>query len=155
MKTTYAFIIILFFTSCFTSRQTKTVKAPKPDILKDVTKSPKVIIESNDVAVDSIIEVHNKINVGSGWEGSESEIVLSSSPIPKGINITEIKNSKVISPSKELSEGRVVYKIPTLMKVRSTYQVILRIAKSKSTLSIYDSLKEEVTTSVIPVTQTM
>jgi hypothetical protein len=41
------------------------------------------------------------------------------------------------------------------MKIRSIYNVFVRISKSKSTLSIYDDLSGEVKTSVLPVTETM
>lgn len=71
------------------------------------------------------------------------------------LKIVTIRNTKVISKSTEMSDGRVVYKIPERMKIRSTYQVLLRISKSKAILSIYDSLAGTVRTSEIPVTQTM
>ncbi len=49
--------------------------------------------------------------------------------------------------------GRVVYKIPTEMKVRTTHQVIVRI--SKSTVHILEDLEGEVKSTIIPVTETM
>lgn len=71
------------------------------------------------------------------------------------LKIIEVKNTKVIKQGNNLSEGRIVYKIPNVMKVRTTYKVLVRISKSKSTVSLYDSLKGTVITSKIPVTETM
>lgn len=52
------------------------------------------------------------------------------------IKIVEIKNTKVIKQTNDLSQGRIVYKIPNIMRVRSTYKVLVRISKSKSIISI-------------------
>jgi hypothetical protein len=49
--------------------------------------------------------------------------------------------------------GHVAYKIPTEMKVRNTYQVIVRI--SKTTATIFENLDGEIRTATIPVTETM
>lgn len=99
---------------------------------------------------DSLVNNYVVIN-------SSNELHL---PKPKiktkpGLKIVSIKNTKVVSTSTDVSEGRVVYQIPDTMKIRSTYRVFLRISKSKVTLSIYDSLDRTVKTSEIPVTQTM
>lgn len=71
------------------------------------------------------------------------------------LKIVEIQNTKVIKQGNNLSEGRIVYKIPNVMKIRSTYKIIVRISKSKATVSLYDSLQGNVMTSKIPVTETM
>jgi len=71
------------------------------------------------------------------------------------LKIVEIKNTKVIKQGNNISEGRIVYRIPNIMKVRSTYKVFVRISKSKATVSLYDSLQGTVMTSKIPVTETM
>jgi len=76
-------------------------------------------------------------------------------PRSETIKIVEVKNTRVIKNTSNLSEGRIVYKIPEKMKVRSTYRVLVRISKSKSTVSIYDSLQGTVITSHIPITETM
>lgn len=95
----------------------------------------------------------NTIGHGAGFPESPNEPeFISSSP---EINLIEVDNTKVVKPSADLSEGRVVYYIPEKMKVRSTYKVTVRIAKSKSVVSMLDSLKGTVMTSVIPVTSTM
>ena len=73
----------------------------------------------------------------------------------KDLKIVYVKNTKVVANIIDLSEGRVVYKIPEKMKIRSTYKVLVRISKSKSVVSIYDSLSEKIMTSTLPVTQTM
>jgi hypothetical protein len=66
-------------------------------------------------------------------------------------NIIKVNNSMVSSKSTNM--GHVAYKIPTEMKVRNTYQVIVRI--SKSTATIYENMNGEVRTSTIPITETM
>jgi len=71
------------------------------------------------------------------------------------IIIIEKQNTKVIKNTSNLSEGRIVYRIPNIMKVRSTYKVIVRISKSKGIVSIYDSLQGTVITSTLHVTETM
>lgn len=109
-------------------------------------------IPSNDIYGESPEPDFPKVVITSG------EIWYPKSPKKSGkenLKIITIENTKVISKSIEMSDGRVVYKIPPQMKIRSTYRVLLRIAKSKSILCIYDSLKGEVRTSEIPVTETM
>jgi hypothetical protein len=65
--------------------------------------------------------------------------------------IIKVNNSMISSKSTNM--GHVAYKIPTEMKVRNTYQVIVRI--SKSTATIYENMNGEVRTSTIPITETM
>jgi hypothetical protein len=67
------------------------------------------------------------------------------------IKIIKVDNSMVSAKSTNM--GHVVYKIPTEMKVRNTYQVIVRI--SKTTAQIYENLNGEVRTTTIPITETM
>ncbi len=67
------------------------------------------------------------------------------------IQIVEVENRIVNRETMNL--GRVVYKIPTEMKVRTTHQVIVRI--SKSTVHILEDLEGEVKSTIIPVTETM
>lgn len=95
---------------------------------------------------------HNNIIITSGdpWPNTGAPKPISSKP---GLKIIEVKNTRVVSNVN--NSGRVVYKIPERMRVRSTSRVVLRISSSKSTVSIYDSLQGEVRTSEIPVTQTM
>lgn len=76
-------------------------------------------------------------------------------PPNPNIKIVKIENTRVVNKSVDMSDGRVVYKIPERMKVRETSKVLLRIAKSKATVSVYDNLDGTVRTSEIPVTQTM
>jgi len=73
----------------------------------------------------------------------------------EALRVIEIQNTKVIKQNSNFSDGRIVYKIPNIMKVRSTYKVLVRISKSKATVSLYDSLQGTVMTSKIPVSETM
>jgi hypothetical protein len=76
-------------------------------------------------------------------------------PTSNKIKIVKVENTRVVNKSTDMSDGRVVYKIPERMTIRETYKVLLRIAKSKATVSVYDNLEGTVRTSEIPVTQTM
>lgn len=114
------------------------------------------------VSVDSISESYGDV---MGADYNHSVVLTSANYMTSdamsyyhpnnALRVVEIKNTKVINMTSGMSEGRVVYKIPERMKIRDTYKVLVRIAKSKSTVSIYDSLKETVRTSIIPVTSTM
>lgn len=150
----------LFYSSCTTGGK-KLVKSPKLELpIKDVSvgndstfineESPNhnVTLTSND---DFNNIQPDKMTVSS----SSGDIPENSHLEIKPLKIIEVKNTKVIKNNTNLSEGRIVYKIPNVMKIRNTYKVFVRISKSKSTLSIYDSLSGEVKTSVLPVTETM
>lgn len=176
MKKLLIFLIAIIFSSCFTTKEVKKVHTLKSVFTlsgKDSTLEltiedhhGKVIIESAEprdlgenrgegIGLGSVGTIgHGASGFGSG-HGRLGDSHNSEGDAPEGIKIVEIKNTKVIKESSELSEGRVVYKIPETMKVRTTYQVVLRIAKSRATLSVYDSLKDKVITSVIPVTPVM
>ena len=73
----------------------------------------------------------------------------------KGVRANVVDNTKIVKENSSLSEGRIVYKIPDRMKVRSTYKVLVRISKSKKTISVYEKLSGDVVTSTLPVTETM
>lgn len=72
-------------------------------------------------------------------------------PIQKEVNIKQINTPKI--HKKTLNEGKVVYKIPSKMKVRNTYSVIVRI--SSSSINIYENLGGDIRESSIPITETM
>lgn len=142
----------LFYSSCSTGGR-KLIKSPKFETpTKDITMG-------TDSTSSNLFKNNDDFN-----DIQPDRITMSSSagdaPKPSHIEkptlkIIEVKNTKVIKNNTNLSEGRIVYKIPNVMKIRSTYKVFVRISKSKSTLSIYDSLSGEVKTSVLPVTETM
>lgn len=155
MKNILIILSFLFILSC--------VKGKK-DI--NIVKSPHVENpqkDTNKVVLSDSIIFNNSYNAiePEHIEISNSNYYLESgSPKPKAnhssnLNVVYVNNTKVVSNTSNLSEGRVVYKIPEKMKIRSTYKVLVRISKSKSVISIYDSLSEKVITSTLPVTQTM
>ena len=112
---------------------------------------------------DSLILVDSASFPNDDYYINDNDVIVTSSKLiynaegqyKPSVKIIEIKNTKVISKNSNLSQGRVVYKIPERMKIRSTYKVLVRIAKSESVISIYDSLEGTVRTSIIPVTETM
>lgn len=134
-------------------------------LIKKSTKENINITSTNTSGMDSISASNN----GGGStehrvEVTADDIVVGSSSTfgdsyieqqQQQVRIIEVKNTKVIKQSSDLAEGRIVYKIPDKMKVRSTYTVLVRISKSKNVLSIYDSLKGTIMASNIPVTETM
>ena len=126
-------------------------------------KDPKVVLTSNDsvmtTAGDEPIEVHPEIlhyvessgeGIGLGSVGTIGHGAVHYEE-KQPTKIIHVKNTSVSTTSTNM--GHVAYKIPTEMKVRNTYQVIVRI--SKTTATIYENLNGEVRTSTIPVTETM
>jgi hypothetical protein len=146
------FIPILFFMACVPQK-----KSMKP------YKDPKVVLTSNDsvmtTAGDTPIMVEPEIvhflenrgeGIGLGSVGTIGHGAIHYEE-HQPTKIIHVKNSTVSSTSTNM--GHVAYKIPTEMKVRNTYQVIVRI--SKTTATIYENLNGEVRTTTIPVTETM
>lgn len=139
-------------------KETKSItKSPVSDIdvesataiapESDSTYSPhNVSIESAEPNFD--IQPDKSISVGSSAGDSYSDV-------PPDLKIKVVTNTKIVKENSDLSEGRIVYKIPDKMKIRSTYKVLVRISKSKTVLSIYDSLSGDVRTSTLPVTESM
>lgn len=135
----------LFYSSCTTGGK-KLVKSPKFEMpIKDASVG---IDSTASVASTSDESLNHNVTLTSNDDFNNiqpDKMMVSSSagdaPKPSYIekptlNITEVKNTKVIKNNTNLSEGRIVYKIPNIMKIRSTYKVFVRISKSKSTLSI-------------------
>ena len=66
------------------------------------TQGDSVMINYNDVV--SAVQTSSNLIVGDAYNFSHSS--------PQRIKIVEVKNTKVIKQSSDLSEGRIVYKIP-------------------------------------------
>lgn len=137
-------LLALLLQSCFLNKKTRTPHIKNP-------------FGSDSLASkDSLIDVVTLKNVGMGSPKPKlSSTVIHSIEYVPDIRIKEVDNGKIITKNGNVINGRVIYSIPQIMKVRSTYQVLLRIAKSKATLSIYNNLTGDVTTSEIPVTSKM
>ena len=71
--------------------------------------------------------------------------------VPVGPNIINVTNNRVYKNTSQM--GNVVYKIPNVMHVRNSYQVLVRISKSEA--NIYEDINGDVKHSVIPITETM
>ena len=131
------------------------------------TKSPTFNSPISDGLADSIAVTADSIALTDISPESANPIVVIESAEPtysvggyyyipmKGVRANVIDNTKIVKENSSLSEGRIVYKIPERMKVRSTYKVLVRISKSKKTISIYEKLSGDVVTSTLPVTETM
>lgn len=81
----------------------------------------------------------------------KSNIVEDKNPIKNNLSIVNVTNN--VKTFSSTDNGHVAYKIPNVMSLRTTYQVIVRI--SKSNMYIYDSLNGTVKTTIIPLTKTM
>ena len=71
-------------------------------------------------------------------------------PNPR-VQVIRVNNSSVYS--KNTSGGNFVYRIPPIMRVRETYQVIARISRSE--VNIYENLNGEVKQTTVPLTESM
>lgn len=119
---------------------------------REITKpTPVDVVEVHDInELNKIVELEYVIDEANYVESSmiveEGRELLE----PEVLVITEVSNNRVSSST---TGGHVAYKIPTEMTVRSTYQVIVRISKSR--VHIYENLNGDVKTSTIPITETM
>lgn len=143
------FSLVFLIASCGLLGKGTTYHAPKGDAPKP--KNPKDSAVAIDTAMLNFIEHHSVVLTSANMLMGDAYSFNHNS----GVKIIEVKNTKVIKQSSELAEGRIVYKIPEVMKVRTTYKVLVRISKSKSVVSIYDSLQGTIMQSSIRVTETM
>jgi len=140
-------ILICFFTFCDTHKKTNKSKYDiSYSVINDTLNKSNLKLIEHYLSLEKNLKPKNK------------DVTLVSSieyyPVDK-LKIIEINKGKVIKQTNGYYDGRIVYKIPDVMKIRSTYKVLVRIAKSKATVSLYDSLSGNVITSRIPVTETM
>jgi len=150
-KIIFTSIILLLLASCWLSKSTKSVKITHlPDKDPITTESPKP--KNTDSLVKVILT--DAYYTGDMLEMSPDELIWSGRGNPK-LKVKTIVNTKVIRKNSDLSGGRVVYKIPQQMVIGSISHVVLRIAKSRTTISVFDDLEGTVMTSEIPVSQTM
>jgi hypothetical protein len=123
------------------------IQAPKDSI--KINKS----IDENDGNALVIYNFESKeapISMASAYKTEKAQIKTSSIPVQQ-LKVIQVVNDRVFNQT--TNQGVVAYKIPTEMKVRNTYQVLLRIAKSS--VNIYENLNGEVRTSTLPITETM
>lgn len=136
MKQLLIFILILTLISC---KETRKLSSVGSNITSDslVTNDTSLSIIANDIIVTSAyLRVEEPIKA------------LNLSPTLKIIKIT---NNSISNTT--LNRGSLVYKIPNEMKVRNTYQVMVRIGKSS--VNIHEELNGEVKETTIPVTELM
>ena len=131
--------MILFITSCVMSKETVDEKEQAESI-------EKMLDLTEEYEVEEILYLEEPHSV-EGVLVEAKGVTYEEAPL----EIIEVSNNRVSSST--TSGGHVAYKIPTEMSVRSTYQVIVRISKSK--VHIYENLNGVVMTSTIPITQTM
>lgn len=150
MRITLLIILSILLTGCAMNKKATSDGHYNGKELTDVEKDglPDIV----DIEPDRII-----VNDEAGYAYEEAYMVesLESNGVMVTTNeplvIREVENNKTTSTTN--NGGHVAYKIPNEMTVRSTYQVVVRI--SKSTVNIYENLNGEVTTTTVPLTQTM
>jgi hypothetical protein len=138
MKLISYIVLIILLIGC---RGKREITKPTPvDVVEvhDINELNKIV--ELEYVIDEANYVESSMIVEEGRELLEPEVLV----------ITEVSNNRVSSST---TGGHVAYKIPTEMTVRSTYQVIVRISKSR--VHIYENLNGDVKTSTIPITETM
>jgi hypothetical protein len=134
-------LILIILVSCSARKPINPLPAPAPP-------------EASTVGVDSVasdikLGMDMETSVGSSIEIANAESVYLLKKYPK----LKIVNVKSPITKTTTNKGHVAYHIPTIMNVRDTYQVSLRI--SKTTVNIYEELEGVVKTTIIPITETM
>ncbi len=123
---------------------------------KKSTKSTHVNILPIELDSNSVISISdnndNNTTLNHDIEEKDPNILVGhQNTNNQNIKIVNIEKTKIYKESH--NEGKVVYKVPSIMSIRETYQVLVRI--SKSSVNIYENLNGEVRTSIIPITETM
>lgn len=141
----FLILIATFFCGCLLDKK-QTTKNHIPE-------NPKFNLKKDSLIINDVEKYNN--NVLKSLTVIEHYGGVDANDYPPDLKIIERNSTKIFKQSNNLSEGRLVYKIPNVMRIRSTYKVLVRISKSKANISIYDSLSGEVMTSLIPITETM
>jgi len=153
MKSVFIFILLVNLLISCKNTETTVNSLDKPEIELTDNKP----IESPESSNPLVIEVEKTISVKNRGEGiglgNTHSIGHGAGHYEekKQLKIIKVVNSRTSSTSTNM--GHVIYKIPTEMKVRNTYEVIVRI--SKTTATIFENIDGEIKTTTIPVTETM
>ena len=137
-------LISIILVSCSASKPINPLPAPPPP-----PEASTVGVDSTSSDIELDMKMETETSVGSSAEIADAESVHLLKKYPN-IQIVNIKSPTTKST---INKGHVVYHIPTIMDVRDTYQVSLRI--SKTTVNIFEELEGVVKTTVIPITETM
>jgi hypothetical protein len=144
-------LILLLLVSCVPQK-----KEIIPDVKLDTVKVTPLdtIISNENIQYNDTSEVLGSPYTGTGYGEIEYEqhpnkqILKNDVKLP---TIIRLNNSKVLNTTYDM--GNVVYRIPSMMTVRTSYQVLVRISKSE--VNIYENLNGNVRTTKIPLTETM
>lgn len=150
----FFFLFTLFFYSC--SKQINLIK----NIFKKESKVEDRSVDSVEEQAlfldyyysDQRIIMGNSPPITDGVivveENSEEKLIIKEDPNQVSIN-------RDILEKRKWTEGRVIYQIPSDMKVGKQYIVFLRISRNKNEVEIVNGLSGEVISSVIPTSNTM
>lgn len=142
---------LFLLSSCTSMKKSFETNGRQSDSIQTVLSDK--ILEANEAKMTEIEEISTSVNanhimiVGS----KKTNSVKHSNQV---YTITPSIAPSVI-PSTSISTGEVIYRIPKVMKVRDTYQVIVKIRKGKSIISVIKNDNGNVKMSVIPITETM
>jgi hypothetical protein len=141
----YFIFAILLLSSCFTQRRLEE-SSVKPN------QKSSIIYQSDTVYIDRFIETEPKFLAASEPEREILQARTSQNyQIKEQIKIVRVNSSSVYS--RNTTGGNFVYRIPPIMRVRETYQVLARISRSE--VNIYENLNGEVKQTTVPITESM
>ena len=145
----FLFFVIIAQASCSKENITlPNLKVSPPDTTKIITPP----IPPQNFEVDSVCRPETPQPQPTPVVEAKPEVFIQEKSNPKPeLKIIKEYNNNIYK--KDYHEGKVVYKIPSVMQVRETYQVLVRV--SQGSLNIYENLNGEVKETTIPVTPTM
>ena len=143
-------LLLLFVASCTTVKKLPVQKEViKTDSLKNDTS-----VICQDIVENKMVYTAPMVSSGHGKQTAPKVVQAADDELDKepiNITVVDVDNDRVYNKTTQM--GNVVYKIPNVMHVRNSYQVLVRISKSEA--NIYENINGEVSHSKIPITETM
>lgn len=147
----------LFISSC--SKQVNLIKNLFNKESENRSESISQVYDKSVIVLDSVIFTEERIVFAEKLKREEAkQIIVSDKPKDKLIIIEDprqVSLDRNILERKKWTEGRVIYQIPSDMKVGKQYVVFLRISRNKNEVEILNGLSGEVISSVIPTSNSM
>lgn len=156
MKKILLLIILLILSSCGTRKYYRHTTS--------LVGSSLVKHNSANIEIDEIssYDEDSSILTSSETEGDIDDVLTSNPLIRDDVetnddnsNIKEVKSKTSIIPNKEVSVGKVLYRIPDTMRLYVNYRITVRISKSMSNRQMSDGIEGKCIVSKIPVTYKM
>jgi hypothetical protein len=155
----WVIIIVFFLFTLFVSSCSKQINSIKNIFNKESRVKDRSIasVEEPTLVLDTFYS-NPRITVGSSPPTSDRVVIVEEKT--KEVLIIKEDSKQVtinldILEKKKWTEGRVIYQIPSDMRVGKQYIVFLRISRNKNEVEILNGLSGEVISSVIPTSNTM